>query len=224
MRQGRIVYSNLRRFVVYLMSCNFSEILVVGLGIALGLPTLLTPLQILFLNLVTDVFPAFALGLGEGNPNAMAEKPRNPSESIVDRRRWIEVVLFGTVIALATFVAFAGCYFNLSKPVEECRTAAFLTLALAQLWHVFNMRGFDERFLANSITKNIYIWIALAICLVLLSTVVLEPRFALVLKLSLPGTDTFLLVVAASLLPVAVGKFWLMFLKGLEKKNQTLAV
>jgi Ca2+-transporting ATPase len=78
MRQGRVIFDNIRKFVVYLMSCNVSEVLVVGIAVGSGLPTPLLPLQILFLNLVTDIFPAFALGLGKGDENVMTKPPRDP--------------------------------------------------------------------------------------------------------------------------------------------------
>ena len=65
-REGRVIFANIRRFVMYLLACNLSEVMVVGIAVAVGLPLPLLPLQILFLNLVTDVFPAFALAMGEG--------------------------------------------------------------------------------------------------------------------------------------------------------------
>ena len=79
-REGRIIFGNIRRFVVYLLACNLSEVMVVGLAVLAGFPLPLQPLQILFLNLVTDIFPAFALGMGRGEQDVLARPPRDPGE------------------------------------------------------------------------------------------------------------------------------------------------
>ena len=84
-RQGRIIFGNLRRFSTYLLSCNLAEVLLVGVAVFAGLPLPLLPLQILFLNLVTDVFPAFALALGEGEADVLQRPPRPPKEPILGR-------------------------------------------------------------------------------------------------------------------------------------------
>ena len=77
-REGRIIFNNIRRFSTYLLSCNLGEVLVVTLAVFLGLPLPLLPLQILFLNIVTDVFPAFALASGEGEGDVLTRPPRRP--------------------------------------------------------------------------------------------------------------------------------------------------
>ncbi len=213
MRQGRIIFNNIRRFVTYLMSCNLSEILVVGIAIIAGLPSPLTPLQILFLNLVTDVFPAFALGLGEGNPDVMSKKPRDPQEQILVRRRWIEISVFGVVITITTLAVFLFCLHHFGNSAGESVTAAFLTLALAQLWHVFNMHGAKEASFTNSITKNSFVWMALGICLFLIAVVFMIPQLAEILELALLDAEILLLIAAASFLPVGVGRIWFMFLQ-----------
>ena len=82
-REGRVIFGNIRRFVAYLLSCNLCEVFTVGLAILFGLPLPLLPLQILFLNLVTDVFPAFALAMGEGERDVLNRPPRDPKEPIL---------------------------------------------------------------------------------------------------------------------------------------------
>lgn len=91
MQQWRVIFDNIRKFVIYLMSCNVSEALIVDLAVGGGLPMALLPLQILFLNLVTDIFPAFAfaLGFGNGDKAIMRQPPRDPNEAMIDRSRWI---------------------------------------------------------------------------------------------------------------------------------------
>ena len=92
-REGRVIFGNIRRFVAYLLSCNLSEVMVVGLAVLSALPLPMLPLQILYLNLVTDVFPAFALAMGEGEPGILKRPPRDPKEPILGRRQWIVIVL-----------------------------------------------------------------------------------------------------------------------------------
>ena len=84
-RNGRVIFGNIRRFATYLLSCNLAEVLIVGIAMISGLPLPLLPLQILFLNLVTDVFPAFALAMGEGDKDILKRPPRHPTEPILGR-------------------------------------------------------------------------------------------------------------------------------------------
>ena len=209
MRQGRVIFGNIRRFVIYLMSCNFSEVLVVGLAIIIGLPVPLSPIQILFLNIVTDVFPAFALGLGEGDETVMQEPPRDPKEQIVTRGHWLDIVAFGLLITVSTLGAYWLALENFGMTGAEATTIAFMTLALSQLWHVFNMRGASERWFANTVSKNSYVWFAIAFCLLLLAASFYVPALADVMKLTLPGKDHLALALGASLMPLIIGQLWI---------------
>ena len=209
MRQGRVIFDNIRKFVVYLMSCNVSEVLVVGIAVGSGLPTPLLPLQILFLNLVTDVFPAFALGLGKGDENVMTKPPRDPEVSIVDRPRWVLIGVLGVSITIATLGAFALALYWLQLDTGPSVTVAFLTLALAQLWNVFNVRDRDSGFLSNEVTGNPYVWGAIALCLGLIGLALWVPALAALLGLPSPGPSGFVLAGCASLVPLALGQAWI---------------
>lgn len=206
MRQGRIIYDNIRRFVVYLMSCNISEVLVVGLAVGAGLPAPLLPLQILFLNLVTDVFPAFALGFGKGDDQIMQRPPRDPAEPIVDRRHWIRIGVLGALITAATLGAFALALFRLGLEPPRAVTVAFLTLALAQLWNVFNMRASGSHLFRNQITTNPYVWGALVLCSVLIAGAIAFPAAAGLLGLPDPGIEGLALGAGMSLIPLVLGQ------------------
>ena len=211
MRQGRVIFANIRKFVVYLMSCNVSEILVVGLAVGAGLPTPLLPLQILFLNLVTDVFPAFALGLGKGDDTVMDRPPRNPAEPIVDNRRWAYIAVLGATITAATLGAFVLALEWLNLPVAQAITVAFVTLALAQLWNVFNMRAPGTGIFANEVTRNPWVWSAIALCLGLIGAVLWLPVLAEVLSLPNPGAQGLALAAGFSALQLFFGQIalWL---------------
>ncbi len=196
---GRAIFENIRKFVVYLLSCNISEILVVSLATLAGGPLPLLPLQILFLNLVTDVFPALALGVGEGSPSLMQAMPRPPEEAVLTRIHWLRIAGYGAIIALLVLSAMAIAIFFLGFSTERAVTVSFCTLALAQLWHVFNMRSKDGQVINNEITGNPWICGAVVICIVLVLAAVYIPTLAGVLKLQHPGTEGWILIMAMSL-------------------------
>ena len=106
--QGRVIYANIRKFVTYLLSCNVSEILIIALASFAGAPLPLLPLQILFLNLVTDVFPALALGVGEGSPGVMDRPPRDKEEPILTRGHWRAISGYSAAITASVLAALAS--------------------------------------------------------------------------------------------------------------------
>lgn len=203
-RQGRIIFANIRRFVIYLLSCNLSEIMIVGGAILAGLPLPLLPLQILFLNLVTDVFPAFALGLDEGDDNVLARPPRDPKENILARRHWLLVIAYGTAITTAVLAAMTIARATLSLPPAEVVTISFLTLALAQIWHVFAMRDLKQPPWRNTVVRNRYIWMAIGLCLILIGAAVFVPVLALPLALVEPSAEGWMLALSASVAPLLI--------------------
>ncbi|MHB8862329.1 MAG: cation-translocating P-type ATPase [Pirellulaceae bacterium] len=204
--QGRIIFTNIRKFVVYLMSCNVSEILVVALVSLINAPMPILPLQILFLNLVTDVFPALALGAGEGDPHYMQRPPRDPREPVLTRRHWWAIGGYGLLIACAVLTAFALALTWLEMPTEQAVTVSFLTLAFAQLWHVFNLRDAGSGFVRNDITRNPFVWGAVVLCIGLLLAAVYVPGLGKVLQVVEPGRTGWLLLLGMSFVPWIVGQ------------------
>ncbi len=204
--QGRIIFDNIRKFVLYLLSCNVSEVMVVAFATLANAPLPLLPLQILFLNLVTDVFPALALGVGSGDARIMARPPRPEKEAILTRWHWLAIAGYGTLITVAVFSAFALALFWLDMAIGTAVTVSFLTLAFAQLWHVFNMRSRDSSFFFNDITRNGYVWGALVLCAALILLAVYLPALAQVLRLEALEANGWTLVLVASLMPLLVGQ------------------
>jgi len=201
-REGRVIFGNIRRFALYLLSCNLSEIMIVGGAVLAGLPLPLTPLQILFLNLVTDVFPAFALGLGEGDEDVLARRPRDPKEGVLARRHWLLILAYGALITAATLAAMQLSGHMLGLAHEETTTVAFLTLALAQLWHVFNMRDLRRPVWRSGVVRNRYVWLAIGFCLLLLAAALYLPILALPLGAAPLALPALTLALGASLAPV----------------------
>jgi Ca2+-transporting ATPase len=216
--QGRIIFKNIRSFVVYLMSCNLSEIMAVGLAAFVSAPLPLLPLQILFLNLVTDVFPALALAASESSPNIMQQLPRRKNDPIMNAGRWLEVVIYGCVITAAVLgaMAIALLYFGMDE--KKAVTISFLTLAFAQLWHVFNMRHRNSALINNAIIRNPFVWGALLLCTLLLVATVYVPLLADILDVAKPGGDGWLLIFSMSLLPLVAGQLGLALLKTRDSK------
>ena len=202
-REGRVIFGNIRRFVVYLLSCNLSEVMVVGLAVLAALPLPLMPLQILYLNLVTDVFPAFALAMGEGEAGILKRSPRNPKEPILGRRQWIAIILNGAALTVSTFGALAAARL-LDLDARQSVTVTFLTLAFAQLWHALNMRHVRSGLLVNEVTRNGWLWGALVLCVGLLATPPYLPPVAHLLHLAPLTAGMWLVVLAFSLAPLIV--------------------
>jgi Ca2+-transporting ATPase len=205
-REGRVIFANIRRFVLYLLACNLSEVMVVGIAVAAGLPLPLLPLQILFLNLVTDVFPAFALALGEGGGDVMRRPPRDPREAIVTGPLWTLVAGQGVVMMLATLAAMAFGRDWMGLDAGSVVTISFLTLALAQIWHTFNMADLGQEPLVNDATRNPYVWAAVLVCVGLLALACYLPALAEVLELTPPDAGAWGVVLTASLVSMLLGR------------------
>lgn len=213
-REGRVIFRNIQKFVTYLLSCNLSEMLIVGLAILIGLQLPLLPLQILFLNLVTDVFPAFAFATSEGSDDVLNRPPRDPKKPIITRSLWVTIVAHGVSITFSTLAAFLIALYVLQLPINAAVTVSFLTLAFAQLWHVFNMRSPGSGILVNEVTRNKYMWGALFISLALTLGAVFIPVVANALQLVRPDRTSWTLIVGMSLLPLVLGQIGMALSKG----------
>ena len=182
-RQGRVVFRNIRQFVLYLLSCNLAEILAVAVAALGNLPAPLLPLQILFLNLVTDVFPALALGLGKGPADIMDRLPENPKDPILNRADWIRILLYGLAISASVLGVVLYGKYGLELTPGRINNLAFYTLVGAQLFHVFNLTDRRSSFFRNEITYNPYVWGAIVISLGITAAAYWIPPVAAVLNL-----------------------------------------
>lgn len=201
---GREIFQNIQKFVVYLVSCNLSEIFIVTtLGFVAPNSTLL-PMQILFLNMVTDVFPALALGLGKGDKTVMERPPRDPKHRIVSNKDWITINLYAAAMTLSVIAAVFYCNYAISNDSKIVNNVAFITLAFAQLFHVFNMSSAKSNFLVNEITKNKFVWIALLICTILLVLVYAFPQMRLVLDLEMLSAEVWAASILAGMIPLVL--------------------
>jgi len=217
---GRAIFTNIRRFIIYLLSGNLGEILAVAAAAIVAAPLPLLPLQILFINLIFDIFPALALGVSRGGPNLMHRPPRDPDEPILKPAHWRGVVAYGVVIAVSVLAAFAMAFHWLEADREMAVTIAFLCFGFSRLWHVFNMRGPDEPVFRNDVTSNPYVWGAMAICLVLLGAAVFAPVLSGVLQLYAPSFQGWLLALSWRLAPLIAGQAGLAILAVRDRRQR----
>ncbi|HMQ94083.1 MAG TPA: cation-transporting P-type ATPase [Amaricoccus sp.] len=195
--EGRVIFGNIRLFIRYLFACNLSEMLVVGGALALGMPLPLLPMQLLFLNLVTDVFPALALGAGEGPRDIMSRPPRPADEPLIGRRGWTRIVVEAAVIATFTLATFAAALGHPEAVGTDPTTIVFLSLAFAQIWHIFALRERGEALWDNAITRNRFVWGALALSTLLILAGTFTPPVSGALDLRAPDATGWALALAA---------------------------
>ncbi len=205
--QGRIIYGNIIRFLHYLLSCNFSEILTVFIAFMIGWPLPLVALQILWLNLITDIFPAFALALEPSGSDMMKRPPRDPKESLLTPRFIGLIVWQGLLLAGVSLLAFGlGMHGHGTEGdgLRKATTMAFMTLALAQVFHAFSARSQKRSVFTSRLFTNVWLWAAVAICLILQAAAVYVPLLQQVLHTVPPSASDWGMIAACSLAPVAV--------------------
>lgn len=207
-RQGRVIFSNIQEFVIYLLSCNMSELFVVSLAALSNLHFQLIPLQILFINLITDVLPALALGVSEGSPFVMKHKPRNPAEPLLKTRQWYAVWIYAAIISVCTlgavffshFVLHTGEHFD----PKLCNNILFFTLIVCQLFHVFNMASVKTSFFKSEVFRNKYIWYALALSGLIVMSVFFIPPVREALNVQSLKLEDWLVVIVSALISLLV--------------------
>jgi Ca2+-transporting ATPase len=173
--QGRIIYSNIRKFVYFLISCNIAEICVIFLATIFGWPTPLTAIQLLWLNLVTDGAPALALSTEKGDPDIMQQKPRPVKEPIINRYMQIGIVIQTVAITSVTLIAFYLGRYTDPQHIEFAETMAFVTLSCSELLRAYTARSEYYPLLKIGIFGNKLMNYAILSSLALIMVVVYVP-------------------------------------------------
>ncbi len=216
---GREIFKNIQKFVVYLVSCNLSEIFIVtALGFIAPTATLL-PLQILFLNMVTDIFPALALGVGKGDKTIMDNPPRNPAKNIITNKNWVAIALYSAAITLSVISAVFYCKAYFSADDTIANNIAFITLAFAQLFHVFNMSSPHSKLFVNEVTTNKFVWMAVLICTGIFLLVNAVPQTRLVLGLAVLPGKAWCIAIIAALIPLVLVQLYKIIIGGRINKD-----
>ncbi|MGE5674819.1 MAG: cation-translocating P-type ATPase [Mycobacterium leprae] len=221
--EGRGIYDNIRKFIRYLLSCNTGEVLTMFLAAVMRLPLPLLPIQILFVNLVTDGLPAMALGVDPKEPDVMKRMPRKADEGVFARRLGIKIIGRGVLIGVATLAAFLWAFFfgphtpgtvPTSDPLVlgVARTMALATLVLSQLIHVFDCRSERRSIFENGLFGNMWLVGAVASSVAALLMAVYWPPMATVFKTAQLGWREWLVVLicaGSGEIMVAVRRFLL---------------
>ena len=179
--QGRCVYANIRKFVRYLLSCNIGEVLTMFLGIVMGMPIVLLPVQLLLVNLVTDGLPAIALGLEPPEKDIMSRPPRKSSEGFFSGGLMTKIVFRGIFIGLSTLGAFTTVM-RLGGTLEAGRTAALVTLVMSQLIHVFECKSETKSLFRVEFFNNIKLILAVLVSFAVLAASVAVPQLQTVFE------------------------------------------
>ena len=173
--QGRIIYSNIRKFVYFLLACNVGEILIIFAAMLVGMPIPLRPVQLLWLNLVSDGAPALALGLEKGERNIMKQPPRSPAEPIINRDMAIGIGVIGVVDAIAILTVF---YLGLQRypgHLEAAQTMAFVALCTSEMIRAFTARSEYNSVFAIGVFSNRWMVWAVGVSFLLVLAVVYIP-------------------------------------------------
>lgn len=210
--EGRTIYSNIRKFIFFLLSCNIAEILIIFLAMLLGLPIPLKPIQLLWLNLLTDAFPALALGMEQKEKYIMEIPPRKPEEPILDRKMKIQIAVQSTFMTIAILGAF---YYALSAnfPLEKARTYAFVTLIFGELLRAYTSRSETESIFKIGFFSNSYMLLGTSISFILLLVVLYIPFFSNVFDTVSLSINDWLFIIAFGLTPFAAAEISKLFLK-----------
>ncbi|SEQ60147.1 Ca2+-transporting ATPase [Virgibacillus subterraneus] len=203
--EGRNIYENIRKFIRYLLASNVGEILVMLFAMLLALPLPLVPVQILWVNLVTDGLPAMALGLDQSEGDVMRRRPRNPREGIFARGLGFKIISRGILIGVFTLIAFMMTYQDNPDNLIYGQTIAFTTLVMAQLIHVFDCRSENSVFARNPFENKYLVLAVLSSLLLLLVVIYWEPLQPIFHTTFLNVRDWMLILVLSSLPTVLFG-------------------
>ena len=173
--QGRIIYSNIRKFVYFLLACNAGEVLIIFGAMLAGMPIPLRPVHLLWLNLVSDGAPALALGVEKGDPDIMMQSPRPPREPVINRDMALGIGVIAVVDALAILLVFAFALQRYPGHIEAAQTIAFVTLCTSELLRAFTARSEYNSIFAIGVFSNRWMVLAVAASFSLVLAVVYIP-------------------------------------------------
>ncbi|MEK3955520.1 cation-translocating P-type ATPase [Psychrobacillus sp. FSL K6-1464] len=215
--EGRNIYKNIKKSVIFLISCNLGEIIALFFAIVAGWPTPLRSIHILWVNLVTDTFPALALGVDPEEPGVMKEKPRRQKEGLFHGMLPF-LILNGLLIGIITLVAFMIGLNGVTSGVPEnvlmhAQTMAFITLSFSQLIHSLNFRSMNQSVFKVGIFKNKFLLASILVGVIIQVLIVSVGPLAKLFSVQSLGSMDWLIVIALSLLPLIINELVKLFKK-----------
>lgn len=174
-REGRIIFENIKKYISFLFACNMVEIVAILTTIVFMLPMPIQPLHILFLNLLVDIGPAIALAYEKAEANVMEHPPRNPESGLVNKTFLSRIIISGVIIGLGAFGVFYLFHNIFAMGLVYAQTATFTYMAVAQLFHILNVRRLNGFGLDKTFFQNKLLLVAIAFSVVLQLMVVYVP-------------------------------------------------
>lgn len=195
--QGRCVYANIRKFVRYLLSCNIGEVITMFVGILMGMPIILLPVQLLLVNLVTDGLPAIALGLEPPEADIMNSPPRKSTDGFFAGGLMSKIIFRGIFIGLSTLASFS-IITRMGGSIEAARTAALITLVMSQLIHVFECKSETKSLFRIDLFSNVKLILAVLISFLVLAATVVLPQLQPIFQTVLLTSEQLLIALGLS--------------------------
>jgi Ca2+-transporting ATPase len=215
--QGRVIYSNIRKFVYYLLSCNMAEIAILFVAMLAGAPLPLVPIQLLVLNLITDGAPALALGVEKGDPDIMDQKPRPVAEPIINRDMVIGIAVQTVAITLAVLIAFQ---IGLETGQAHARTMAFATLSISELLRAYTSRSERYSVWAIGLFSNKWMQLAVLTSLVILLAIIYLPFLQPIFSTGFLSINDWLIMLPLILVPSIAAEINKWILRKMSESEQ----
>lgn len=217
-KEGRNIYNNIRKSIVFLLSCNIGEIVALFIGIVLGWPSVLRPIHLLWVNLITDSLPALALGVDPDDPDIMKEKPRDAKKGLFSGRIGVFLIGNGILIGIITLSAFYIGNLVYSNSLMHAQTMAFVVLSVSQLFYTLSMRHSEKSIFEIGVFTNKYLIGAIILGIILQNIVITVPFLASVFKVFRLTIQDWLFVLLLSIIPLVVNEIGKVIYNKLEKK------
>jgi len=218
--EGRIIYSNIRKFVFYLLACNVAEILVIFLATIAGLPMPLTPIHLLMINLLTDGAPALALGVERGDPDIMERPPRPVGEPVINRVMAIGITIQAIADTAITLTAFLIGLRAFPDNLAGAQTMAFATLALSELFRAYTVRSERYSVFTIGIFSNKYMQYAFLTSLAILLTIIYVPPLDPIFNTAFLGWEHWAEILPLVLIPAAAAEITKWFLRQGDRRRR----
>ena len=200
-KEGRHIYENIKRAIHFLLATNIGEIVTIFVGLLLGLDSPLLAIQLLWINLVTDSFPAIGLGLEKADKHIMDKKPINPKKGIFSNGLLNKIFFEGCMIGILTLISFYIGKTNYS--LDVARTMAFASLGMLELFHSLNLRS-DNSLFEVGLFKNKYLSLCIAISLILQILVIVITPIANIFNVVPLNSTQWIYVIIISIIPIVI--------------------
>ncbi len=200
-KEGRHIYENIKRAIHFLLATNIGEIVTIFVGLLLGLDSPLLAIQLLWINLVTDSFPAIGLGLEKADKHIMDRKPINPKKGIFSNGLLNKIFFEGCMIGILTLISFYIGKTNYS--LDVARTMAFASLGMLELFHSLNLRS-DNSLFEVGLFKNKYLSLCIAISLILQILVIVITPIANIFNVVPLNSTQWIYVIIISIIPIVI--------------------